>query len=209
MYPRILFAIIFLSIQISLHAQSKQEILEVLSDVQSLEEKEKLKARYPDWFITIDRTTQLDGANFEHIMEAKIGSIVSKKNFDSGTTFLLKVLEKSEDEFCKVQYIYLDGSKLNDTEIDSLRTLILGKYNQGEDFTDLARKFGMDGNLTGELDWFHKGMMVEEFDSAVRPRQKGEIFTVDVPSRSWYYVVLKTHKNQEITTVKSLAIYYK
>jgi len=66
----------------------------------------------------------------------------------------------------------------------------------------------MDGNPTGDLDWFGKGMMVEEFDKAVRNRNKDEIFTVDVDNKKWYYVVLKTHDNKMEKAKISVMIKY-
>jgi hypothetical protein len=51
--------------------------------------------------------------------------------------------------------------------------------------------------------------MVEEFDNIVRPRNKGEIFTLDVESENWYYVVLKTHENRMEKAVRSIMIKYR
>jgi hypothetical protein len=48
--------------------------------------------------------------------------------------------------------------------------------------------------------------MVDEFDSAVRQREKGEIFNVDLPEYNWYYVILKTHDNKMEKVFTSIVI---
>jgi parvulin-like peptidyl-prolyl isomerase len=64
----------------------------------------------------------------------------------------------------------------------------------------------MDGNKTGDLNWFNEGEMVPEFEIAVKKHKKDEIFTVDVPERKWYYVTLKTHEDKEIQELTILKI---
>ena len=55
----------------------------------------------------------------------------------------------------------------------------------------------MDGNKKhGDLGVFSSGMMVKEFEQAIRSHANGEVFTVDIPDHHWYYVAKKTAPNQ-------------
>jgi hypothetical protein len=48
-------------------------------------------------------------------------------------------------------------------------------------------------------------MMVKEFEISVKQHGMGDIFTVDVPSNQWYYVVKKTYEDKntkEMTILK-------
>jgi hypothetical protein len=54
----------------------------------------------------------------------------------------------------------------------------------------------MDGNQTGDLGWFSDAQMTPGFGTAVRKHIKNDLFTVDIPDRKWYYVVLKTDNDQ-------------
>ncbi len=100
----------------------------------------------------------------------------------------------------------LSGEKYDPFQIDSLRQIIIKRYNAGQDFTSLVKEYSMDRNPTGETAWFYNGMLVQEFDNAVRKRKKGEIFTVDVSEQNWYYVVLKTHKNKYVEAIRAIEI---
>ncbi len=94
-------------------------------------------------------------------------------------------------------------------EIDSLRAIIIDKYLHGNAFSELVKEYNMDGNPNGgDLGWFKSGAMVKEFEEAFRDPGVGEIFTVDVPSRKWFYVTLKTHAIREIKKLKLVRINY-
>ena len=80
--------------------------------------------------------------------------------------------------------------------MNRLRSQIINAYKEGTPFINLVRKFSEDDNLTGTLDWFYEGMMEHDFDKVVRDKPLGSIFTVDIPKRYWYYVVLKTKENR-------------
>jgi hypothetical protein len=107
--------------------------------------------------------------------------------------FVYKVLWDTTATYSKVSYIYLSGDVLEMKQIDSLRNDIISQYNKGTSFAQLASIYSMDGNTTGELDWFLHGNMATEFVDAINQHSKGEVFTTDVPSQKWYYVVYKTH----------------
>lgn len=176
--------------------QNLNEAKKALKKINSMEQLEQLKSQYPKWTISSDKTMHSDSSRFPDIIKAKIGDVVLKQYAPNAPAFVLKVIEEKDEELCKLKYIYLDGSKLSRREIDSMRTAIINRYKSGSDFETLVKEYTMDRNPTGDLDWFYKGMMVDEFDSAVRNRRKDEIFTVDVHKNNWFYVVLKTHDNK-------------
>jgi hypothetical protein len=128
----------------------------------------------------------------------KVGS-----TFSSGDD-LCKILEVDSGLSFRVSYVYLSGEQLSKNKIDVLRQEIITKYKSGSSFIELAQKYTMDGNNTGDTNWFTEEMMVKEFEQAVRNHKKNEIFTVDVPSQNWYYVVLKTHDD---TFLKKVTVF--
>ncbi len=119
-----------------------------------------------------------------------------------------KVLEATDTVAFRANYIFLDGSSLSNTEIDSLRKLILARANAGESFDKLSDQYTMDGNTThGDTGWFFgELMMPKEFQDAVQNHKTGEIFSVDVSEKQWHYIVKKTYNDQEkkeITVLKA------
>jgi parvulin-like peptidyl-prolyl isomerase len=88
---------------------------------------------------------------------------------------------------------------LTATQVDSVQEVIIKKYKEGVPFKELARNYSMDGNAEngGDLGWFSKKMMVKEFSEPVSSHDHNDIFTVDIPSKQWYYVVLKTYPDRQ------------
>jgi parvulin-like peptidyl-prolyl isomerase len=109
-----------------------------------------------------------------------------------------KVLESNETVKYRANYIFLDGSTLSPTQVDSLRKLILKKYGEGVTFDQLSDQFTMDGNTThGDTGWFFgEEMMPKEFQDAVLAHKTGDIFPVDVSEKQWHYIVKKTYDDQ-------------
>ncbi|MBO9702710.1 MAG: peptidylprolyl isomerase [Sporocytophaga sp.] len=193
------FAILVVSIFITLNlnGQSFNEAKKALTKINSLDQIDQLRAQHPKWTISTDLTLESDSSEFPDIVKANVGDILKKQYIPQGPTYLIKILEEREEELCKVKYVFLDGrGTLSKEKIDSLRTVIIDRYNNGDYFGTLVKDYNMDSNQTGELDWFYKGIFVDEFDSAVRKRKQGDLFTVDVDDEKWYYVVLKTHDNK-------------
>ena len=119
-----------------------------------------------------------------------------------------KVLEATEKVTYRASYVFLDGSSLSMTEVDSLKKIILQKANAGESFDKLSDEFTMDGNTThGDTGWFFGiEMMPKEFQEAVKNHKKGEIFFVDVADKQWHYIVKKTYEDdlkKDITVLRA------
>lgn len=119
-----------------------------------------------------------------------------------------KVLEAKEKVEYRANYIFLDGSSLSTTEIDSLKKLIVQKASAGESFEKLSDQYTMDGNTThGDTGWFFGiEMMPKEFQEAVSKHKAGEIFFVDVSDKQWHYIVKKTYDDKlqkDITVLRA------
>jgi parvulin-like peptidyl-prolyl isomerase len=119
-----------------------------------------------------------------------------------------KVLEYSDTVDYRASYIFLDGSTLSVTEVDSLRKIIVQKASSGASFDQLSDQYTMDGNTThGDTGWFFGiEMMPKEFQDAVAKHKTGEIFFVDVSEKQWHYIVKKTYddrEKKEITVLRS------
>jgi parvulin-like peptidyl-prolyl isomerase len=119
-----------------------------------------------------------------------------------------KVLEATEKVTYRASYVFLDGSTLSVTEVDSLKKIITQKANAGTSFDMLSDEYSMDGNTThGDTGWFFGvEMMPKEFQEAVKNHKKGEIFFVDVADKQWHYIVKKTYDDdlkKDITVLRA------
>jgi parvulin-like peptidyl-prolyl isomerase len=132
----------------------------------------------------MDSLTLLDFPNI------KAGQIIRSDSF------IYKIIDEFDIMVNKVSYIYLNGAVIDKNSIDSLRKVIILKYNNGTVFEDLAEVYNMDSNESGILGWFTDGMMVKKFESDIKSKSLNSIFTVDIPENNWYYVVLKTNNER-------------
>ena len=109
-----------------------------------------------------------------------------------------KVIQAKDTTDYRANYIFLDGASLSNSEIDSLKKVILQKHSQGVLFEQLSDEYTMDGNTTrGDTDWFFGiYMFPKEFQDAVAEHKVGEIFFVDVSDKQWHYIVKKTHPDR-------------
>ena len=119
-----------------------------------------------------------------------------------------KVLEGKEKVEYRASYVFLDGSSLSTTEVDSLKKIITQKANAGAPFDQLSDQYTMDGNNThGDTGWFFGiEMMPKEFQDAVKNHKTGEIFYVDVADKQWHYIVKKTFDDnlqKDITVLRA------
>ncbi|MBO9200625.1 MULTISPECIES: hypothetical protein [Niastella] len=109
-----------------------------------------------------------------------------------------KVVESKESIAYRASYIFLDGSSLSPSQIDSMKKLIVSKATAGANWEQLSDQYTMDGNTTkGDTDWFFGELMFpKEVQDAVAAHQKGEIFFVDVAERNWHYIIKKTYDDK-------------
>jgi PPIC-type PPIASE domain len=150
-----------------------------------------------------------------HLSYGKDSTLIDKRLLrqNKGDVFSVgyvtyKVLEATEKVTYRASYVFLDGSSLSMTEVDSLKKIILQKANAGDSFDKLSDEYTMDGNTThGDTGWFFGvEMMPKEFQEAVKNHKKGEIFFVDVTDKQWHYIVKKTYDDdlkKDITVLRA------
>jgi parvulin-like peptidyl-prolyl isomerase len=119
-----------------------------------------------------------------------------------------KVIEATETVNYRANYVFLDGSSLTPSEIDSLKKIVVQKATAGASFEQLSDQYTMDGNTThGDTGWFFGvEMMPKEFQEAVKNHKTGEIFFVDVSDKQWHYIVKKTYEDdlkKDITVLRA------
>jgi parvulin-like peptidyl-prolyl isomerase len=109
-----------------------------------------------------------------------------------------KVIAAKDTTDYRANYIFLDGASLSNSEIDSLKKVILQKHSKGTSFEQLSDQYTMDGNTThGDTDWFFgEYMFPKEFQDAVASHKVGDVFFVDVSEKQWHYIVKKTHEDR-------------
>jgi len=141
-----------------------------------------------------------------HLVAGKDSTLIDKRLLrqNQGDIFSVgyvtyKVIESKESVKYRANYIYLDGSTLSASELDSLRKLIVQKLNGGANWDQLSDQYTMDGNTThGDTGWFFGELqMPKEFQEAVKAHKLGDIFFVDVSERNWHYIVKKTYDDDD------------
>ncbi len=175
-----------------------ESIIQELSDIKTPEQAESyLKAKEKLFRGQLYQYNSNDTSELANMFLSKeAGDILAFESNDRNKTFIFKILQFEDIELLRVQYIYFNNNEIDIHRIDSLRQLILNKLNGGESFDNLAKMYSMDGNAKngGDLGWFEEGMMMNEFEDAIRKNDFGEIFKVDIPSEKWYYIVKNSYK---------------
>jgi len=117
-----------------------------------------------------------------------------------------KIIDKANVLHHRVSYIYFDGNKMTLEEINNQRSKIIAQYKDGYKFEALAKIHSMDINAKkgGDLGWFQKGLMHTDFENAVKTHEFGDIFTLDIKDKKWYYIILKTFKPKLIEEIRIL-----
>jgi parvulin-like peptidyl-prolyl isomerase len=141
-----------------------------------------------------------------HLTAGKDSSLIDKRLLrqNQGDVFSVgyvtyKVIESKESVKYRASYIYLDGSTLSPSELDSMKKVVMAKVNAGENWDKLSDQFTMDGNTThGDTGWFFGELqMPKEFQDAVKAHKMGDIFFVDVSDKNWHYIVKKTYEDDD------------
>jgi parvulin-like peptidyl-prolyl isomerase len=181
---------------------SAQTLSKLFGEVKNIEQANKLIEIYPKSeakLFTVSSEKDTSDITLP-LFDKKIGFTFRIDNFQ------YKIIDTSSHQEFRVSYIYLDGSQYSKKEIDSIRTIILKKFETGKYFYDLVKEYTMDGNPNGDLGWFWEKAMEKDFELAVRGHKKGDVFTVDIPEKKWYYVTLKTFDDRKIKTITLLKI---
>ncbi|MFI1743187.1 peptidylprolyl isomerase [Thalassobellus sediminis] len=203
-----LLLLLFICFSPILKAQNATEIeletIETAAQIESYLETKKSKKNKLITFNEEKHKTQLAKALFKmHVGSTKVNENEFEKT-------LYKVVSKTKKIYYRVSCIYLDGTKYSLEKIINLRDIIIKKYKNGASFNFLAKQYSMDHNANkgGDLGWFLKESIHPEFGEKVIgiEHEINDIFTIDIPSKNWYYVVLKTYEPKEISEIEVLKI---
>lgn len=90
-----------------------------------------------------------------------------------------------------------EGTKTDD-ELKKEAEEVLAKVQNGGDFAELAKEYSKDGSASegGDLDFFGKGMMVEEFEKAAFSLKTGEVYPSVVKTDFGYHIIKKTDEKE-------------
>ncbi|MEM6687153.1 MAG: peptidylprolyl isomerase [Bacteroidota bacterium] len=194
---RTFVGILFLLFSFTVIGQTKQQLTTALANIDTRGKAETLIKDHPNWDIAVVKYGSYDEETPKKLLKLQEGqSEIIRSETD---TYHYKLLDTWNETEFRVSYIHFNGRALQKTQIDSLRSLIIDAYKKRTPFETLVATYNMDSNPNkGDLGWFKPGVMVPEFEKAVRKHKKDAIFTVDVDNRKWYFVVLKTHANRVV-----------
>lgn len=207
MKKHLLFAAI-ISVSALLNAQnSTEKELEFIETPEQIDSYLELKKSKENKLITFNEEKHKTILSKELFELSKGGIKTVSTNFEKT---IYKVVEKSNTTNYRAAYIYLDGTKYSKSDLNTLRTKIINEYNNGAPFDFLAKRYSMDENANkgGDLGWFAQGDMHPEFENEIinGNHSLNEIFTLDIPSENWFYVILNTHEPKDISEIKVLKI---
>jgi len=176
----------------------KMTAAQIAVDLKSVEEAEDFAVKYYKEDVKIF-SRRTDKTEYDAELE-RLNNLYSTQDYIETDDYLYKIFENNPSIEYRVKYIYLNGSKLSKIEIDSIRSEIVKKYESGTSFSDLNLMYTMDGNskVEGDTGWFGPNKMVSEFEEEAKNHEKDEVYFVDVPKNSWFYVVKKTHDDRVV-----------
>lgn len=109
---------------------------------------------------------------------------------------IMQITRIHPDATLCVGYIFMDGKKLSQEEIKEKREQIFKKHKSGVAFKDLIKEYNTDGNPNAEFYSFSERGIVPEFTASVKSHNTGDVFTIDVPDKEWYYVAIRNTDNK-------------
>jgi parvulin-like peptidyl-prolyl isomerase len=204
------YSLLVISLLLSFNLLAQRKFQKQLDSVTTIERAQRFinsKNGKKNKIITFNEEKHKTKLTQELLKLSNGGHKVIKKE---GENIHYKILEKNEIIYYRVSYILLDGKEFSISSIEKLRPQIIEQHDRGVSFKDLALQYSMDNNKKrgGDSGWFTYGDMLPEFEQQVMndEHQKDDIFTVNVESNQWYYVVKKTHDKKSITEIKVLKV---
>ncbi|MFZ6052053.1 peptidylprolyl isomerase [Halocola ammonii] len=180
-----------------------------MKKISSTQEAEIYSENHPTWLAHIYNISKSDSLRYSKVLDMEIGEVFLYHDNHRDMDFAGKVLSRNRETVFDIQYIYLDGHKLDSASIDSIRTEIIKKFKSGTSFDSLVREYSiMRDKHNGKLLEVRPNMLVEDFDQACREHETGDVFTIDIPENNWYHVVLILRKEYEIIITKFLSVKY-
>jgi peptidyl-prolyl cis-trans isomerase D len=97
-----------------------------------------------------------------------------------------------------------DASKEAEAEIKDKALEILNRAQQGEDFSELAKKYSQDtsnASTGGDLGYFKKGQMVEPFEDLAFSLKKGEVGGPVRTQFGWHLIKVDDIREEKVKTL--------
>ena len=107
----------------------------------------------------------------------------------------------STPEQTRASHILFATEGKDPAEVEKLATEVLARVKNGEDFAALARQYSDDGSKEngGDLDFFPRGMMVPEFETAAWTLQPGETTDELVRTQFGFHIIRVTDRRPAVT----------
>lgn len=191
-------------------------------------DKDELTEQYNSLMSTITQTFQMDEEQFlkkfnltkagveESLKKELIAAKFIEEDSQVSDEDVKEYYEKNKSQFEQVRASHIliktvdeNGEELSSEKKKEAKKLaedILKKALEGEDFAELAKKYSEDASAQdgGDLGFFSKGQMVEEFEEVAFSLKKGEIYPKVVETQYGYHIIKKTdEKTQSLDEVSS------
>lgn len=173
--------------------ESYSTIIDKLSESLYMNEEQILKK------FKLDKNEILESLRIDYIVTKYLES-----NSQVSDEEALEYYNNNTEEFIqyKASHILISNQDRSGNELlDSEKELakqealsILDRVNNGESFEELAKKYSEDGSSSdgGDLGYFEKGDMVENFQKAIEEIEVGELNPNIVETPYGYHIVKKT-----------------
>ena len=184
--------------------QIKKE-LDLVTDIESAKDFIKNNPELKTKIYTYNEEKHTNNLS-KKLFNKSAGQLVD--NEEQSATTVYKIIDITPTLHYRASYIYLDGKRLKKTEIDSLRSVIMTKLEQGKKFSYLAGNYSMDRNSYkgGDLGWFTEDKMFDEFVESLKTYKINTIYDLDVPDKKRYYTINKTYDEKNIRLLRVLKI---
>jgi peptidyl-prolyl cis-trans isomerase D len=176
----------------------KAEIEATRTDMEAYFEKHEEEYRIPDQ-ITIDYIT-VDPSDFKDEVQVTEAEIADYYEYNPERF--------KEQRQVRARHILFkvppDASKQTEAEIKDKALEILKRAQQGEDFSELAKKYSQDTSSAsegGDLGYFRKGQMVEPFEELAFSLEKGELGGPVRTQFGWHVIKVEDIKEETVKTL--------
>lgn len=187
---------------------STKELKKQLASVTDIESAKVFIKEHPEYKTKIYTYNEEKHTNSlsKELFSKSAGSTLETE--EQSATTLYKIISITPTLHYRASYIYLDGKKLPEQKIDSLRKEIMHQLEQGKKFSYLAGTFSMDRKARqgGDLGWFTENKMFPEFVEALKENKTNTIYELDFPDKKRFYTVKKTFEPKEIRLLQVLKI---